>query len=604
MAATVPHFPATATQATAADRPTDATALTAFLKARAWLDADALPALAEQTAQTELPGTSAVCVILRLSGRVVGTGEDAEGDGLMLRRAMGRAVAKALGDETIRGVRETVGDRVTVRLSLEIELAGSPSPLLGRTIADAAARVVPGQDGLAVRRGDAVVRAYPSRLCSADIAERPDRTITALLIDAGLPAKDLPQYATEERVSLARFSTVRLRQPAPDAPPVPVTRAGRTITPGEVTTTSTRVLAIQLAARLAGQVVPANEAGSTAQGPTVARDAVRLLGTLNPTADAYDPPFADARQSALAALALAHAAQHAELPDPVRAGAANGSIGLLRSILSGVCGPTSEFTDALCAVAIARLEGRQINGQDIASVPAEARRALADRVVAALGRATAQVDAASTSSASSLALTAAAALAMRDTAEVRAQAEHVASGLVDALEAKPAAVLQSALPLALLAADARLTVATRGELRRLTAATTRQLMPQQVGADAGLTRDFPDDLLGGLVPPSGPRFRVEADCLLHAAAIALTFPAGCPDAPEGLSRMLDGFVRFVHQLTATDPWVDGFRRPDQIRGLVRGSLATDDCPPEATALGLLTVLGALESRAAAALPAR
>jgi hypothetical protein len=63
-------------------------------------------------------------------------------------------------------------------------------------------------------------------------------------------------------------------------------------------------------------------------------------------------------------------------------------------------------------------------------------------------------------------------------------------------------------------------------------------------------------------------------------------------------------VRFVHQLTATDPWVDGFRRPDQIRGLVRGSLATDDCPPEATALGLLTVLGALESRAAAALPAR
>ena len=62
--------------------------------------------------------------------------------------------------------------------------------------------------------------------------------------------------------------------------------------------------ATELAARLAGQVVPATEQTPAAAGTTDPSAPVRLLGTLNPTADAYDPPFANARQSALAALAL------------------------------------------------------------------------------------------------------------------------------------------------------------------------------------------------------------------------------------------------------------------------------------------------------------
>jgi hypothetical protein len=51
------------------------------------------------------------------------------------------------------------------------------------------------------------------------------------------------------------------------------------------------------------------------------------------------------------------------------------------------------------------------------------------------------------------------------------------------------------------------------------------------------------------------------------------------------------FVRFLAQHVAADPWVDGFRSPDALRGLVRGSLASDDCPPAATAAGLLLVAG-------------
>jgi hypothetical protein len=56
-----------------------------------------------------------------------------------------------------------------------------------------------------------------------------------------------------------------------------------------------------------------------------------------------------------------------------------------------------------------------------------------------------------------------------------------------------------------------------------------------------------------------------------------------------------GFVRFLAQHVANEPWTDGFRQPDAVRGLVRASLATDDCPPAATAAGLFLSIAAAES---------
>jgi hypothetical protein len=196
---------------------------------------------------------------------------------------------------------------------------------------------------------------------------------------------------------------------------------------------------------------------------------------------------------------------------------------------------------------------------------------------------------------SEAALTAAAAVAILGDPDTAKAADRVARLLAEALHETPAGVLQASLPIALLASSDRLDEASRTGLRRLVATVARQLMPQQVGNDPELSRDVPADLIGGLLPPTGPRSRVDADCLLHAAAFGLAFPRGSGGVPDGLGTMLHGFVRFTAQLMASDPWVDGFRRPEQIRGLVRGSLASDDCPPEAAALGLLAVLGALET---------
>ncbi|MEY2795638.1 MAG: hypothetical protein RIR10_1354, partial [Planctomycetota bacterium] len=232
-----------------AQAPSEDTAIDAFVIARGWLDRDALPPLESPDSAVALPDTKAISVILRANGRIVGRGEDATGDASMLRRATGRAIAEALGDATVRATRADLDDRVTVRLAIEIELAGATKPLLGRTIAEAATRIVPGTDGIAVLRGDEVFRAFPSRLLASDNADRPDATITMLMRSAGLPAKELREFATTERVSLGKFDTVRIQQGRPEWAPTIVTRAGRLIELDEVTPGLARTLTTQLAAR-------------------------------------------------------------------------------------------------------------------------------------------------------------------------------------------------------------------------------------------------------------------------------------------------------------------------------------------------------------------
>lgn len=591
--------------------PDENTALDGFLAARAWLDADALPALDAQAAQIELPATNAVCVLLRLNGRLVGVGEDATGDRLMLRRATGRAVVKALGDETIRSVRATLGDKVTARLSLEIELAGEPTPLLGRTIADAAARIVPGRDGIAVRRGETIVRAFPSRLIASDNADRPDGTIAALLVDAGLPAKDLNQYADTDRVSLARFATIRLRESSPGGAPEVITRGGRAIELVEITPNATMRMAIQLTTRLAGQLVAAPKSEQPQEMPQEKpQDAhpidahsvdaqhadTRLLGTLNPTADRYDPPFADARQSALAALALAYAARVPQFPEALATQARNDAQRLVSSIASLPDAERPATVDSVCALALC---ASSVADEDLRADSRENLRAqLAARVRTQIAAHT-SIDPAVSPVPAAFAAAASAALGADGNA---AEAARIARAILAAFHDRPGTLLQTALPLALLARQSALEPACAAEIRATIASLAEQLAAQQIGADPLAFEGMPADLVGGLFPPSGPRMRVDSECLRHAAAFAFAFPktaatgaaTGAAKAPAALSLATRRSLRFLAQHTADDPWVGGFRHPEALRGLVRASLATDDCPPEPTIYGLLLAIAALE----------
>jgi hypothetical protein len=104
-------------------------------------------------------------------------------------------------------------------------------------------------------------------------------------------------------------------------------------------------------------------------------------------------------------------------------------------------------------------------------------------------------------------------------------------------------------------------------------------------------------MLGGYALPGMRAVRADAQGLRLAAAVALL------RRPEKAAHPLDpglrASVRFLAQHVASEPWTDGFRRPAALQGLVRASLASDDCPPAATAAGLLLAAAALEAGSAA-----
>lgn len=600
--------------------PTTDSAVAAFLAARAWLDADALPAVESPLALVSLDATTAVCVILRLDGRIVGVGEDATGDATMVRRALGRAVTKALGDETIRAVRQTVGDRVTARLSLELELAGALTPLLGRTVADAAQRVAPSRDGIAVLRAESVTRAFPCRLNAADNADRPDRTIATLLVEAGLPAKDLPQYTAEDRVSLARFSSVRIRQDDAQSTPTIIERGGRTIELVEITPALTRALAAQLCARLAGQVVARNgnkSSESAAITATTTSTAVALLGTLNPTAAMYDPPFAGERDGALAAFALARAATTTSIPLPTRTHARARANALLQSLLMQSLDARPIAVDAYCALALCTLE------QDAPQHSSAMRSALTTRIVAALARANetttnnavAPIDAAALNETGNpapvaeekvdnaaranepelVALLAAAALAL-DSSESRTAAIAAIDALLTHHESSRAQLVDATLAIALIAQSPTLPPPLRARCVEQLARTVEVIARVQIRAgESEFSAGIPADLDGGLLLPSAKGRLPDTQSLRVAAGVASAQTSLSGEPKVSAATTTRHFMRFLAQHIADDPWVGGLRDPASIRGLVRGSLATDDCPPSALIAGLLLALEAIRA---------
>jgi len=572
--------------------PSEAAALSAYLAARAWLDADALPAEADAAARIPLESTTAVCVLLRLDGRLVGAGDDeldaprssaaatAADTELLLRRAVGRAVARALADGTIAAVRAELGDRVTARLSLEVELCGPLRPLIGRTIADASRRIAAGNEGVAVLRGERAHRAFPSRLLAADTASRTDRIVTGLLLEAGLPAKDLPEFGAEERVSLARFQSIRLRADTPDAAPAVVTRAGRLLSQRELTEGFVRAAAAQLAARLAAQVVPAD--------PTRPDGPQRLLGTLNPTADTYDPPFAAPSDAALSSLALARASRVPMLPEPIRAHAARRAAALVGWLSALPDGERVVASDCLAAIACVELGLEE-------AVRAPLRERIGDAVRSHLSGG----DNGGAADATRIALLAAAVHAIGDAAMQR-DLDALLVRLRGQASERPARLVDAALPIACLTASPALAEEHRAPLRALFErfATLALELQIAIGPDADRADLRSADLAGGIELPGSASGVADTQSLLMMTGIAMVEAAHAPeDWPvdhQARSALLP-YARFVAQHIAGDPWVGGFRNPRTLRGLVRGSLVRDDCPPGAASAALLYLLSTLES---------
>ncbi len=287
--------------------------------ARGWVDRFAVPREHDAGSAVAVRGAGAVSVVLRAQGATVGRATIAPADGLAVRRAVGRAMSETLG--TLRSAIEVEGDAAGRRLTLEMEIAGEPVPLLGRTIAEAARRVRPGLDGLAMRRGERWAFAFPGRLLATNVAENPAATIASLAAELDLPARDLPELRELDAVDLYRFETIRLVQMHPGDQPTTLYRGDELLPQGAVTRAATERAAIAIAERLLRSVqrapLPADRAPERPRvdppesGDRVASPAPGPLwfpGTYRPLADDHRPPVAPPLDQVLCAGALLHAA--------------------------------------------------------------------------------------------------------------------------------------------------------------------------------------------------------------------------------------------------------------------------------------------------------
>ncbi len=243
------------------------------------------------------PEAAAASAILRLDGRVLGHGAALDAaDRSCIDAAIAEAIALAEKDgEWLAWAARpaTLADAVT----LELELAGEPEPLTGRTLADCAQSLRPALDAMAVRRGTTMHWMSASRLQSMGLAARPTDGLGLLMRRAGLADTDLPSIDPAESVAVYRLQSIRLAQSAPGSSPWLVLHGERLVPASAVSRDACIAAAERAAAWLDACFL--DEPGSPAP---------ILLGDYGTIADRRQPMVAGTIDRLMAAWALAELA--------------------------------------------------------------------------------------------------------------------------------------------------------------------------------------------------------------------------------------------------------------------------------------------------------
>ncbi len=201
----------------------------AYGRVREWVNALELPGLREQDTTVEVPGLRAVCIILRHRGGVVGVGIDAAGDSRMVRRAAGRALDEALHDPGIAGLPEAFRAEAGIRLTLEIEGAGTEFPLPGLDFQTMLPGITTGQDGLALRRGGQWRYLFPAhlRLTNANRMPAIYQRVIGMATELGCPpGVSWNEFREKYEITVYGFKTAHLAQHTPSSEPFVPLRGG------------------------------------------------------------------------------------------------------------------------------------------------------------------------------------------------------------------------------------------------------------------------------------------------------------------------------------------------------------------------------------------
>ena len=493
----------------AATPPSMEDAVAGWLRARAWLDAGTLPAETSEEAGIEIAGMEAVGVLLRMDGRSIGRGDDPAGDDRAVRRALGRALAQAFGNERVRDLPAAIRDTLPSRLALELEFAGPDEPLLGGTLAAAARRIRPGIDGIAIRRGTSIARSLPGRELATGTADATSSTIFRLLDELGLPPRDLPQLRELDQVSLRRFETIRIGQAASDEFPRVLLRAGDRVERGPLDPATLQAIRRRIVTNLLGHR-PADV--------DAAADRPRFLGDYDPIADRHDPFEATPADRLLVAWALA----------------ASGTAG------SG--DPTLDRRSKDAALALLR-ETTALELQEPACADLALLAATALDDYTEIGRVLETIEG-GTSPADPVGLA-------RRAAAIGATPANIADDAAFLQRLDDAWKMNRSVD-AMVASFEWLALAERSRQRR-TGESSPRLDALRAVRDSLLLRQERDatiDLAGGLELRAGSRSTVDARTLRPGLGMAVLehLPSDDPDANRRATVGVEGIVRFLRQL--------------------------------------------------------
>ncbi len=529
---------------------------------------------ANATLQSErVPEVTAASAILRMDGRVVGFGaawRDAANPTSTARtanpanptnpantantarsaveRAIDQAIQAAQADEVARAWMQA-GHPLHEGVTLEMEIAGEPTPLGGRTIADAAATIGPAFDAIAVRRGAATEWISASRLQSMGLAANPADGIAMLMRRLGLADADLPTLDPAEQVSLYRLPSARLAQRAPGATPWPGMHGERLAALHDVDDASLVASMRSAAAWLDASMVEDPE-----------RHELVLLGDYATIADRRQPMTASDSERALSAWALAEAASIA--PEQERAHWLSRASAIVRAAAPAADAPSDideRRARALRVIAWCAIES---------ATPATDRTAIAADVARAIESFGSSVhEEASADPARALELAAAASALRAGHAVLTQAALHGA--IARAWEELPKPSLGGEAEWLLRAASwSKLPAPPAPALQD---AVRDLLMRSQLGIGSA-SRELPADLVGAIeVTTSRGSHQAGAQGIRFFAALALmaASPTLDAEARARLTASCRAGARFIQQLQVSADGAALMRNPRRSLGGVR-----------------------------------
>lgn len=554
-------FVATATPAGAAPPPSADTAVAAFLQARAWLDAGQIPAAAPDP-----PGVVAAGAILRLNGRLLGSGRALAADPAVgrfptdgpapkpdPRGTIARAVASALSAAYVdTPVKQHEG--LGARLMLELEIATEPEPLIGRTFTEIAKGFEPAEAGLAMRHGDRWAYLPASQMITRRLASKASGPFLVMLGELMLPARDLAELQDAGSTAVYAVRGIRLAQVDPRATPFVPARTLPVRSGDELPRAEAATLAGRIIGRLADSLrLPAEGDGVTPE-ILAALKRIGLRGDYQLMGDSWSPSYGGPAEQVLCVLALAKAAEVPTWPEPLRLQARATACAVLRALAdvgSGEVDPAKDHAAAaLGLLAIDAMRG--CTGEGGAPCDADLEPHLAAAATGRLGEAELTVERPYVAAA----LVAAAAVRERAGMPLipRAALERA---LDEQWKRTEAAQLVTNGPLLLLAERA---------LAADDAALAARLAPRRAAIDAALTvllgtqqrplpADAPATLADGVGAfpvtgtPAGRASTQSARAQLFVA-LAATLPGGDSTRATSHARALRGGSRFLAQLTA------------------------------------------------------